>query len=156
VGSGQASWILYIDNASGTASNNLITAVSGVLTGSSSGGASIASGAIGFRDAGVPWTVAAVTPTSAWVTVSGQSVSGTSLSSLNQQITNAVNAYFQLPFGAPAQGAVLNAGVADATLGQMHSLVITLASASSGANQQTITPPTSGRMKLAALVLQTS
>lgn len=140
-GSGTAGWTLYIDNGTGTASSGLINAVIAKLNGGTVSGASNASGAIGYRDAGVPYVVDAVTPTYAYVSVSASVVSGASVSLTSGAIAAAVSGYFSLPFGASAERANIDAVVGNATQGNLTALAIAL-SASSGSFSDTPTVST--------------
>lgn len=150
-GSGQAGWQLYIDNGSGTASSGLIAAVNSKLTGGTVSGASNASGATGYRDAGVPYNIFAVTPTVANVGVSGIAVPGATIANLNQTVENAVNAYFTLPFGTAAQQAAIAAEVANSVFGQLSSLTVSLYT--SGGPLTSVTTSPSGRVTLGTLAV---
>lgn len=149
-GSGVAGWQLYIDNGLGTASSGLIAAVDAVLRGgTTTGGASDASGAIGYRDAGVPYAIFAVTPTYALVGVSGTLIAGVSQSLVQDAIAQAVSGYFTLPFGASAQQAVISATVANAALGSLSALTVSLYASGSITPVSTLTTSPSGRILLA-------
>jgi hypothetical protein len=151
-GSGVAGWDLYIDNGTGTASSGLISAVVSKITGGTVSGASNASGAIGYRDAGVPYNVYAVTPTQASVSVSATVVSGTGLVALvSGAIATAVSGYFTLPFGAPAEQSQISAAIANAVLGNISSLSVALTYTSGGGSVDSVTTSPSGRVILGAL-----
>lgn len=125
-GSGTAGFTLYIDNGSGAASAGLITAATNVLNGSQSGGQ------IGSRDAGMPYSVQAVQPIYASVSVVGALNSFGVQQTVINAITDAVDAYFaSLQFCVDssqyAEQAVLAAQVANAAIGTLTSLQVTLA-----------------------------
>jgi uncharacterized phage protein gp47/JayE len=155
-GSGQAGWQLFIDNGNGTASSGLIAAVGAKLTGGTVSGASNASGAIGYRDAGVPYGIYAVTPTWAYVSVSGTLVSSANVALVSGALVSAVNAYFTLPFGTKAEQAQIAAAVSNTASLQFSSLAITLSNSISGSPLAIITPPPSGRVLLANLAMDLS
>lgn len=151
-GSGTAGWDLYIDNGTGTASSGLIAAVVSKLTGGTVSGASNASGAIGYRDAGVPYNVYAVTPTTANVAVSATVVSGTGLVALvSGAIATAVSGYFTLPFGAQAEQSQISAAISNAILGNITALTVALTYASGGGSVDAVTTSPSGRVILGTL-----
>lgn len=118
----RASGIL-IDNGSGTASANLISVVTSYLSNGPPAG---------YRPAGVPFTVAAVCPVSGSVVVVGQSVNSTLAPSIATAVQQAINTYFSsLNFGITCQLTQLIAAVANATIGQLSSLSVTLLNGSS-------------------------
>jgi intein/homing endonuclease/uncharacterized phage protein gp47/JayE len=112
----------YIDNGSGTASTNLINAVSQYLS---------TGGAAGFRPAGVPYSVVAVTPVIANVLIIATSINPSFITTIQTAVTQAVNAYFSsLLFGTPAQLTQLTAAVANVTFGDVSNLSVSLLNAS--------------------------
>lgn len=148
-GSGVASWTLILDNGHGTASAALVAAVDTKLGGGSVSGSANASGAIGYRDAGVPYNILAVTGTYADVSVSGTLSSSANAALVSGAIAAAVSGYFTLPFGAPAERASLSAAVANAALGQLTALVVSLYSSGTVTpDLPTLTCPVSGRVLL--------
>lgn len=152
-GSGTAGYILLIDNGNGTASSGLIAAVDEKLRGgTTTSGLSNASGAIGYRDAGVPYSIVAVTPTIAVVAVSGTVVSSADSDVVSGAIASAVSGYFTLPFGRAAEQATIAAAVANAALGQLSSLTVTLMQSGSATPLTALTPPVSGRVLLGSLL----
>lgn len=150
-GSGTAGWNLYIDNGTGTASTNLINTVITKLNGGSVSGAANAGGITGYRDAGVPYNVYAVTPTSAYVAVSASVASGASASLVSGAIASAVSGYFTLPFGATAAQAQIAASVANAVAGQITALTVTLSTSVTGVSVTGVTTSISGRVVLGSL-----
>jgi len=146
-GSGVAGWTLYVDNGTGTASSGLIANVVSKLNGNA------ASGLVGYRDAGVPYSVSAVTPTLAVVAVSGTASSLTTDSVLSGLITAAVSGYNTLGFGVQAEQALLATAVGNAVLGLTTSLTVSLYASGSGSPAATLTPPASGRVVIAQLLL---
>ena len=152
VGSGVAGWDLYIDNGTGTASSALIAAVNAKLNGGLASGATNSGPIVGYRDAGVPYNIYAVTPTLAVVAISGVVPSSLSISAVSGAMVAAVNAYFTLPFGAPAEQGQLAAVAANSAQGSLTSFVITL-SPVSGAPVETLTTSPSGRIVLSNLLM---
>lgn len=144
-GSGTAGWELFIDNGAGTASSGLISAVNDVLNGVAG------SNPVGYRDAGVPYQILAVTPTVAVVGVSGVVSSLATPALVSGVIAQAVSGYFSLPFGAPAQQAQISVIIGNATLGLLTSLAVALYASGSGSPTQTLTTSPSGRIILGAL-----
>ena len=155
VGSGTAGWTLYIDNGAGTASSGLIAAVVAKLNGGFASGATNSGPIVGYRDAGVPYSVLALTPTLAAVSVSGTVSNPTQLAAVSGAIAAAVSGYFSLPFGAPAEQAQISAVSANATQGALTALSVTL-SAVSGSSVSLLTPSVSGRVVLSQLLINLS
>lgn len=153
VGSGTAGWNLIIDNGLGTASSGLVNAVNNVINGGTVNGASNASGPIGYRDAGVPYNILAVTGVAAAVGVSGTLANVNNAVVVANAISAAVSGYFVLPFGTPAEQAQLSASVANSVAGQLTSLVVSLAAASGGGSVATLLPSASGRIYLGSIAL---
>lgn len=127
-GSGVARWDLYIDNGTGTASSGLISAVDTFLNGGEVSGATNAGAAqgVGFRDAGVPYGIHAVTPVAANVDITGTVNPLVSPGIAQLAMTAAVNSYFTLPFGTQAEQAQIAASAANAALGLLTSLTVVL------------------------------
>ena len=123
-GSGTAGFTLYIDNGTGGASNNLLTAVQAWITGS------ITTNQSGYRPAGVPWTVSGVTPVFANVGVTGVLLPGLlATGSVVSTIGSGIATYFNSIGIAPAAAyqPQVAAQVADAGLGAFSSLTVNLA-----------------------------
>lgn len=140
-GSGVAGWQLYIDNGRGAASSGLINAVIAKLNG--------AGGNVGYRDAGVPYGVFAVTPTWAIVGISGTVSSLTTSAAVSGIINTAVSGYFNtLAFGASGEQALLATSVGNATLGLMTSLIVQLYASGSPTPLTVLSCPSSGRVVL--------
>ena len=152
-GSGTAGWSLYVDNGSGTASSGLIDAVNTKITGGTVSGASNDFGALGYRDAGVPYNIYAVTPTVAVVGVSGVYASNVNQSAVQAAIQAAVSGYFTLPFGASAELGFLSAAVSNSVAGQLSSLEVALMASGSPTPLQTLATSPSGRVVLGELDL---
>lgn len=111
-----AGFQVIIDNGSGAASNNLINAVTNYLN---------SGNGIGYRPAGVPFSVLAVTPVYSTVVVSANSVNPSLAISIQTAVTQAIISYFDsLNFGNSAQLTNLTAQIANATFGQLTSLSI--------------------------------
>lgn len=151
-----AGWQLYLDNGTGTASSGLIAAVNAKITGGTVSGASNASGAIGYRDAGVPYGIFAVTPTVAVVGVSGSLIPGANATLVSGAIAAAVSGYFTLPFGQSAEQANIAASAANAALGQLSGLTVSLYASGSGTPLTALTTSPSGRVILGSLSVSVS
>lgn len=152
VGSGVASWSLYIDNGTGAASSGLISAVTSFLNGGEVSGATNAGAAqgVGFRDAGVPYSVLAVTPTTANVSISGTVNPLVSTGTVQQAMAAAVSGYFTLAFGAPAEQAQVAATAANSAMGLLNALSVSLMT-SGGTPVSTLAPAATGRVILGNL-----
>ena len=126
VGSQVAGFTVYIDNGSGTASSALISAVTTVLNGN------YLTGALGFRDAGVPYSVAAVTPIYYSVTVTGTLSDSTQDAAAQLAVTAALQAYsLTLNFGTTVQLSQITAQVGDILANLATSFTVTLLNSSS-------------------------
>lgn len=149
VGSGVARWDLYIDNGTGTASSGLISAVDTFLNGGMVSGATNAGAAqgVGFRDAGVPYGIHAVTPTLVDVSISGTVNTLITPGIAQQSMAAAVSGYFTLPFGTDAEQAQIAATAANSVVGLLTSLSVALLT-SGGTSVSSITPSPSGRVVL--------
>ena len=138
---------VYVDNGTGTASANLLTAVSTALSGNYS------TGEIGMRPAGVPFSVLAVTPIYCSVAVSGTAVNPALDAQLDSSVTTAVEAYFSgLQFGETADSTQLIATVANQVAGDVSSLNVLLLNVS-GVSVQTIAVGGSQRVILQNLTV---
>jgi uncharacterized phage protein gp47/JayE len=124
-----AGFQVFVDNGSGTASTPLLTAVAAELDGD------FATGAEGNRPAGVPYTINAVNPVTANVTVSGTAIQPGDAPAITSAVQAALVTYFTLPFGSAAQLNQIIAAVAGAVQGQTNSLSIQMTDSS--ANVQT-------------------
>ena len=117
-----------IDNGSGSASANLIAAVTAYLNNGNG---------IGYRPAGVPFTVLAVTPVYASIVVVATAINQSIAEAIFTSTQTAITSYFQsLNFGDSAQITNLTAAIANATFGQLSSLSITMLDINN--NQQTV------------------
>lgn len=116
-----ASFNLYVDDGTGGAQPALLTAVTNLLNGN------ISTGDLGFRPAGVPFTVNAVSPVTCTVVVSG-TVSNTSfITTLQTNVVNALVSYFQnIQFGQSVAYVDIVAVVANTVSTLVTSLQITL------------------------------
>lgn len=140
-------FIVIIDGGNGTASDALVTAVSGYL---STGGIA----GMGLRPAGVPYSVQAVVPTYADINVTAAAIQPTQASSLQLAITQAVNVYFNtLNFGDTAELSQTIANVANVSLGQLSSLSVLMATFPGGEQVSTITPAASSRVVINTLTV---
>ena len=114
----QAGFEVAIDNGSGTASPNLIAAVTTYL---SSGFPA------GYRPAGVPFSVIAVTPVLCSVIVVATAIDTSNAAAIQTAVGQSINAYFEtLGFGETAEITQLIASIANVTFGQLTSLAVTL------------------------------
>lgn len=150
VGSGTAGYSLLIDNGTGTATASLISAVTTVIDGNP------ASGQVGYRDAGVPYSVVAVSGTPVVVGVSGVVNGLTTTAVVSGLITAAVSGYFKLSFGTAAQQAEIAQAVGNSVLGLMTTLSVSLYASGSGSAVSGITPSASGRIILGSLNMSLS
>jgi hypothetical protein len=150
-GSGTAGWDLYIDNGMGTASSGLIAAVNQTLGVTISGATLPVSGMVGFRDAGVPYNIYAVTPTYALVYVSGTVSNSAYIPSVSGAIATAVSGYFSLPFGTAAEQSQIAAAVGNAGLGILTSLNVVLNASGSSMSVTGVVPSPTGRVLLGGL-----
>lgn len=124
-GSGTAGFSVYIDNGAGTASSGLIAAVQTTLNGNQ------ASGEKGYRPSGVPYSVQAVSPVYANVSI-GATLSSLAVSAtVSGALATAVSGYFDLlqfcqsSANYAYQGA-LAAAVSNAALGLLTSISVSL------------------------------
>lgn len=113
-----AGFQVAVDNGSGSASSNLISAVTTFLS----------SGApAGYRPAGVPFLVLAVVPVNVSVVVVCTAVNPAIAGSIQTAIGQAITSYFSsLGFTETAQITQLIAAIADVTFGQLTSLSVTM------------------------------
>jgi hypothetical protein len=125
-----AGFAVYVDNGSGAASSSLLTAVTAALDGNP------ATGAEGNRPAGVPFTVNAVQPVVANLTVSGTVIQPGSAPAVTAAVLVAIGQYFTLPFGTAAQIDQIIAAIAGAVQGSTNSLSVVMTD--SGANPQNV------------------
>jgi len=122
-GSGTAGFTLYVDNGTGGASSSLLAAVRDWINGSASAGRS------GYRPAGVPWSVAAVTPVYASASVVGTLYPGLlATGSVAPAVTSGIVSYFNSIGISPAAAyqPQIAAQAADAGLGAFQSLTVNL------------------------------
>ncbi|MDA8248790.1 MAG: baseplate J/gp47 family protein [Rhodospirillales bacterium] len=136
-GSGTAGFTVFVDNGTGTASSGLLAAVQTYITGSAAGGQS------GYRPAGVPFAVSAVTPVYASVGATGVLTPGfLTANAVTGAASSIVQSYFTaLGIGDgqgsnAAQQAQIAADVANAGLGAWQSLTVGLYNASGAAVTQ--------------------
>ena len=136
-----AGWTLYLDNGSGTASSALIAAVVTTLNG-------LYPNAKGFRDAGVPYSVLAVTPTNFSVAVTGSLINPAQDATQEAIVNAAIQVYAAtLQFGQSVQIGFLNAVVGDALEGVVSSFSVVLYDGF-GSPQSTVTVPAISRALL--------
>ncbi len=129
IGSGQAGFVLYVDNGTGGASANLLAAVTALLNGS------VANNQSGFRPIGVPFQVSGATPVYASAVVNGTLFPGLlATGSVVPAVVSGVTSYFNsLGFSPAAAYQPQVAGqVADAGLGAFQSLTVSLYYSGSG------------------------
>jgi uncharacterized phage protein gp47/JayE len=148
VGSGTAGFTLYIDNGTGTASASLLAAAQAFITGN------VALGQSGYRPAGVPFNVAAVTPVFCSVGVTGTLLPGlVSADNVTTTVTSGVQSYFTTVGIAPAaayQPRIAGA-VADAAAGAFSSLAVTLSYSGSATPQALVSGAIGTRIILSSL-----
>jgi hypothetical protein len=120
-GSGTAGYTVYVDDGTGNASSDLISAIAATLLGNTAANQS------GYRPCGVPWTVQAVTPILANVSVSGTLLSVAPTSQISSSIVTQINNYFNaLQISATATQSQIAAQAADAGLGYFTNLSVSL------------------------------
>lgn len=151
-GSGTAGFTLFVDNGTGTASSTLLGTVSGAITGSAAAGQS------GYRPAGVPFAVSAVTPVYATVGVTGVLTPGfLTASAVTGAASSVVQQYFTaLGIGDglgsnAAQQAQIAADVANAGLGAWQSLTVSLFYSGSGTAVNQVSGAVGTRVILSAI-----
>lgn len=116
---------LFVDNGTGSASANLLVAVSTALSGNYS------TGEIGLRPSGMPFAVSGVVPVYCDVAVLGTAVNPALDAQLNSSVTSAVEGYFaSLQFGQAPAPATVVATVANQVAGDVTSLDVVLLNAS--------------------------
>lgn len=141
-----AGYAVYVDNGSGTASQNLLNAVTSTLNGSFPS-------LPGNRPAGVPYTVNAVVPLAAVVVVSGAPVGSATAASLATQVQSAMTTLFNaLQFGQALTEAQVTAAVSNAVGGGVSGLTVTLEN-SSGATVAQLSPLAYERIILQTLTV---
>jgi hypothetical protein len=153
--SGMAGWQLIIDNGTGNASPGLIAAVNAKLNAGTVSGATNSGPIVGYRDAGVPYSIYAVDPTLAVVSISGTTSNPYTEGVVSGAMSAAVSGYFSLPFGTAAEQAQIAAVATNAAQGSLTSISVSL-SAVSGSPVDLLTPPVSGRVILSQLNLYLS
>jgi hypothetical protein len=116
-----AGFDVYIDNGSGGASAGLISAVVSLLNGD------LSAGELGYRPAGVPYNVYAVSPVYASVVVSGSLLYSSFVSAATTAAQLAVQQYFgALAFGQTAYQSSITAAISNAVGGYLTNLSVTL------------------------------
>ena len=132
-GSGVAGYSVYIDNGTGTASSGLIAAATSQLNGGLVSGATNAGAlqGVGFRDAGVPYSVLPVSPVYANVAITGNVNTLVSVGYVEAALIAAVSGYFSLPFGTQAELSQISAAAANAGQGLLTALTVTLTASGS-------------------------
>lgn len=141
--SGPCGFDVYVDNGSGGASGPLLLAVAAKLDG-------LRPLVDGYRPAGVPYAVHAVTPVPSTVVVSGTAIVTSQGPILETAAAAAITAYYEaLQFGDPAELTQIIAVVANSLAFSMSSLQVWLLDGAD-ASQQVITPLSYQRMALTA------
>jgi len=116
---------IYVDNGSGTASSDLLSQVQATLNGI------LGTTTLGYRPAGVPYTVSGVTPLYSSVVVSGQSVNGSIISTLtNSAIAAIQRQYAALQFSQTLEQSDLIVDIANSVAPNINSLEVYLINAS--------------------------
>lgn len=147
-GSGTAGFTLYVDNGTGGASTSLLTAVRNWINGSAAAGQS------GYRPAGVPWSVVAVTPVFASAAVSGTLYPGLlATGSVAPAVTSGITSYFNSIGIAPAAAyqPQIAAQAADAGLGAFQALTVSLYYSGSSTPVPVVSGAVGTRVVLASL-----
>lgn len=147
-GSGTAGFNVYLDNGTGTAGSGLISAVETKLRGD------YATQQSGYRPAGVPYTVAAVSPVYADVVVSGTVLSVVQASTIETAVDSSIRSYFSaLGFQEPAEQSQIAAAAANAGLGYFGALTVSLYYSGSGTAVQSVTGASNSRIILNSLTV---
>lgn len=145
-----AGFTVYVDNGSGSASAGLLAAVTALLNGS------MAQAMSGFRPAGVPFSVQAVSGVTVSVYVAATLINTNNSATLTSLCSDALQGYFSsLQFGQAVQTSQVIASVAGILDGYITSLTVTVKD-SSGTTQPTVAAAASQRILLgsATLVIQ--
>lgn len=120
-GTPTAGYNVYVDNGSGSASADLLTAVETKLDGI------LNTSTLGYRPAGVPYAVSGVVPVYSTVTVSGTLANGASRTTETTAVESALSTYYDsLAFAEPAEEPELVAAVANAVSSNVSSLAVYL------------------------------
>ena len=133
-------WILFVDNGTGSASTQLLAAVSAKIQAPPQ-----------YRDAGVPWGVSAAVPVTASVSVTGtlNTPYVGILSTVSGAIASGITNYFaSLQFGQLAEQPQIAAAIGNAVPGVLSSLAVTLNAAVSA-----VVASPSGRVILSSLTI---
>lgn len=149
-GSGNAGFVLFIDNGTGSASAGLLAAVTAQLNGS------VAQNKSGFRPIGVPFSVSGVTPVFASAVVSGVLFPGLlATGSVVPSVTSNVQSYFSsLGFSpAAAYQSQVAAQAGDAGLGAFQSLTVSLYYSGSGTPVSVVSGGVGTRVILSSLTV---
>jgi hypothetical protein len=150
-GSGTAGFTVFIDDGSGGAQPDLISACAAYLLGSA------ATNTSGYRPAGVPYTVSGVTPIYANVGVTGTLLPSASPSQVAVAVQTQVQNYFAaLQITNTAAQSQIAAAAADAGLGYFSSLTVSLTYASGGSSVPSITCGPPNRVILSTLTVSVS
>lgn len=145
--SGTAEFDVFVDNGAGSASVGLLNAVRVKLNGDR------ALGLDGYRPAGVPYTVQAVTPVPSTVVVSGVAILSSQDAALEAAAVAAIGSYYAaLQFGDPAELTQIIAVVANSVAFSLTSLQVWLLDGSN-VSRQVITPLVYQRMALTAPIV---
>lgn len=119
-GTDEAGYTVFVDNGAGSASTGLTAAVEVVLNGSSSTN-------LGYRPAGVPYSVEAVNPVTYSVSVSGSLKDSGNSSIVGSAVSDAISAYeSSLVFGTDVTLASLTGSIVNAVTGYTSTLTVTL------------------------------
>lgn len=120
-----AGFQVYVDNGSGNASSALLSQVQNTLNGI------LGTPTLGYRPAGVPYTVNAVSPVYSTVVVSGVTTNSSLISSLTNAAISAIQAqYAALGFTQTLEQSNILADVANAVAPNISSLAVYLVNAS--------------------------
>lgn len=120
-GSGTPGFDLYVDNGAGSASTNLLAAVTSKLNGALTPAIIPA-----YRPAGMPYSVLGVVPVQANVQIFGSLIPPANAAQVSGAIVSAVSGYFTLPFGYSASQPALAAAAVNAALGQLSAITVNL------------------------------
>lgn len=149
-GSGTAGFTLYVDNGTGTASPSLISAVQSWISGN------VTTNQSGYRPAGVPYTVSAVTPVYASAAVSGLITPGLlATGTVVASVITGIESYFNDLAISPAAAyqPQVAAQAADAGLGAFSYLTVNLYYSGSSVSVPVVSGGVGTRVILAGLTV---
>lgn len=148
-GTDEAGYTVFVDNGAGSASAGLTAAVEVVLNGSNSTN-------LGYRPAGVPYSVEAVNPVTYSVSVSGSLRDSGNSSIVGSAVSDAISAYeSSLNFGTNVTLAAITGSIVNAVTGYTSTLTVDLLD-STGSSATSISVGPKNRAVLSSLLVNFS